>query len=85
MSRNKASCLTAQPKTNRRITEGIFVLEDVRSNTYAMSRRTQNVIIIVVVIARKCMFILCQLISSLHCCHSMTANVPLATRLLRTS
>jgi len=75
MSSNKVICLTDHPKSNRRITEGIFVLEDVRSNTEAMSRRTQNVIIIVVVIACEFMSVFCQFVSSLHCRHSMTANV----------
>jgi hypothetical protein len=40
-----------------------------------MSRRTQNVIIIVVVIACECMSVFCQFVSSLHFRHSMTANV----------
>jgi hypothetical protein len=50
ISNHTVSCLTTQPKSNKRITEGTLVFEDVRSNKYAMSKRTQNVIIIVIVI-----------------------------------
>ena len=33
MLNHTVSCLTAQPKSNKKITEGTFVLEDVKSNT----------------------------------------------------
>jgi len=37
-------CLTPQPKISNKITEGIFVLEAVSSNVYAINNKTHSVI-----------------------------------------
>lgn len=49
-SRKFVICLTTHPKSNNKNTEGIFVLEEVRSNKYAIKSSTQIVIITVIVI-----------------------------------
>ena len=48
---NKSTvCFTTQPNSNKSITEGIFVSAELMSKTYAKSRSTQIVIMMVVVI-----------------------------------
>lgn len=44
------NCLTVQPKHNNRITDGILVSEEVRSNIYAKINSIQMVIMIAAVI-----------------------------------
>ena len=44
------SCLTAQPKTSRRMTEGMRVSRELMSNMYANNSKEHNVMIIGVVI-----------------------------------
>lgn len=43
------SCFMPQPKSKRRITDGILVLEEVKSKKYAIKNIKQMIIIIVVV------------------------------------
>jgi hypothetical protein len=44
------SCLMIQPKSNNKITEGILVLAELRSNKYANKIRMHSVMIMDVVI-----------------------------------
>jgi hypothetical protein len=41
--------LTTKPKTSKRITDGIFVLDELKSNRYALSSKEQNAIMIAAV------------------------------------
>jgi hypothetical protein len=49
-SKKIAPCLTNQPTVSKRMTEGILVLDELISNTYAKRSSTQIDIIMVVVI-----------------------------------
>ena len=46
--KNTAICFTAHPKSSNKITDGIFVLDDEKSNKYASNNNPQNVIIMLI-------------------------------------